>query len=356
MKIALITDTHAGVRGDNIALLDHQKLFYDNVFFPKLKQTGIKTVFHLGDLVDRRKFVNYNTVRRLRKDFIEPLSDIAERMNFIVGNHDTFYKDTNRVNALYEILGPFQNISIHIKPYEFEPDTSDSVLLVPWICSENRAQSFEAIKTTSAQICMGHLEIAGFEMHRGAICEHGLDLKEFNKFDMVMSGHFHHKSTKGNIHYLGAPYEMTWSDYNDPRGFHIFDTQTRELEFVKNPYSLFYKIEYDDRNRTDSSWIGEIDFEKYRSTYVKVIVRGKTNPYWFDLFQTALEKVGTNDIKVVDDNYNLNLESDEEIIDQAEDTFVILQKVVAQLGMETNKNKLDLLLRNLYNEAINLQV
>ena len=62
----------------------------------------------------------------------------------------------------------------------------------------------------------------------------------------MFSGHFHHKSDDGQIYYLGPPYQIYWNDFDDPKGFHIFDTDTRELERIVNPYTLFSKIFYDD--------------------------------------------------------------------------------------------------------------
>ena len=49
-----------------------------------------------------------------------------------------------------------------------------------------------------------------------------------------MSGHFHKKSDDGTFIILATQYEMTWSDYKCPKGFHIFDTQTRELSRIEN--------------------------------------------------------------------------------------------------------------------------
>ena len=58
MKIALITDTHFGARNDSLLFLDFFRKFYENIFFPTLKERGIKEIIHLGDVVDRRKFIN----------------------------------------------------------------------------------------------------------------------------------------------------------------------------------------------------------------------------------------------------------------------------------------------------------
>ena len=86
----------------------------------------------------------------------------------------------------------------------------------------------------------------------------------FRRFDIVMSGHFHHKSDDGQIYYLGTPYEIYWNDYEDPRGFHIFDTETRELERIVNPYRIFEKVYYDDTT-TDYT---DYDMSKLKDMYV----------------------------------------------------------------------------------------
>ena len=92
-----------------------------------------------------------------------------------------------------------------------------------------------AIDKSNAEICMGHLEIKGFEMHGGHVNQHGLESNIFKRFEKVYQDTFIKNQMMVSIHYLGTQYEITWSDYNDPKGFHIFDTNTRELERVPNP-------------------------------------------------------------------------------------------------------------------------
>ena len=80
----------------------------------------------------------------------------------------------------------------------------------------------DQMKQSQAQLCMGHFEISGFAMYRGMESHEGLDRNIFDKFAMVFSGHYHTRSSDGHIYYLGNPYELTWQDYNDQRGFHLF--------------------------------------------------------------------------------------------------------------------------------------
>ena len=211
------------------------------------------------------------------------------------------------------------------------------------------------IEETDAQILFGHLELSGFEMYKGAVNDHGMSPKIFDKFDVVCSGHFHHKSTRGNINYLGAPYEMTWSDYDDPRGFHVFDTETRELTFIQNPRKMFQKWFYDDASWSSFEHIDGFAFKEVQGSYVKVIVKNKTNPFWFDTYIDRLEKAGALDIQVVDDHLNLNLEDDSDIVNEAEDTLAILRKTVDNIDSSVDKVKLSNFLSNLYAEALTVE-
>lgn len=354
MKICLITDQHFGARSDSIAFSDYFAKFYTDVFFPYLAKHKIKRVIDLGDTFDRRKFINFDSLHRCRGYWFDVLKKQNIRLDMLIGNHDVYFKNTNDVNSPNLLLGDYKNIHVYDKPSELEIDGL-KIAMLPWICTSNYKESMNFIESTKAEILLGHLELVGFEMHRGAFNDHGMDMSIFDKFDMVMSGHFHHKSSRGNIHYLGAPYEMTWSDYNDPRGFHILDTETRELEFIRNPLTMFNKIHYNDQNKTVEDLI-EQDFSRYKYSFCKVVVQNKTNPYWFDMFINKLESSGVVDLQVVEDHLNLNLEDDSDIISEAEDTLTILRKVVDSIESQSvSKKDLDKLLIQLYTEAMHVE-
>jgi hypothetical protein len=355
MKIALITDSHYGVRNDSAVVAGFQNKFFYDVFLPYLKENGITEVMHLGDLMDRRKYVNYVTLKNVKDNFILPLLKERIAVNVVVGNHDVYYKNTNSVNSLNELFSDIDPTSFHIwwdKPVELVYD-GQKILFCPWICDENYDVSMKAIAETDARVLMGHFEIEGFEMHRGAICDHGQKVDMFGKFDLVCSGHFHHKSTHKNITYLGAPYEMNWNDYGDERGFHIFDTKTCELEFIKNPYSMFHKIDYSDDDMTIED-IANLDTLGLTGSYIKVIVHNKNNPYIFDLFIDKLQKSGAVDIKIIDDHLNLDLVEEDGLVDEAQDTLTILNKYVDTIEFRGDKKRVEHFLRELYTEAINI--
>jgi len=350
-QIALITDTHWGCRNDNPVFASHISKFYEEVFFPYLDENNINFIIHLGDIVDRRKYINFVTAKNLTNDFIEPIRRKNKFLYALIGNHDTFYKTTNEVNSMDVLYGDRAGFTYISEPIELNLDCK--ILMMPWICSENYERCMKMIQETDAQVLFGHLELSGFEMYKGSVIDHGYDPKLFEKFDVVCSGHFHHKSSKGNIHYLGAPYEMTWSDYDDPRGFHVFDTKTRELKYVENPNKIFHKVFYNDSDLKIED-ILETDVSQYNKCILKVIVKNKSNPHLFDVFVDKLEKAGVADLQIVDDHLNLNLEVDDDILKDAEDTLSLLNKYASQITKDKSK-ELKNLLQELYSEALMME-
>lgn len=354
MKIALINDTHAGARGDSLLFNEFFFKFWENTFFPYLRENGITHIIHLGDVVDRRKFINYVILNQWRKRFFDVLERDGITMDVIVGNHDVTYKNTNEINAMNELFDRYENINVFTASEDMTYDGLN-ILLMPWINSSNYEHSMEMLKNTKAEVVFGHFEIAGFEMDRGNISHEGLDRKIFDRFDTVLSGHFHHKSTDGTITYLGNQYEITWADHGDTRGFHVFDTDTRDLTFVPNPYKMFHKITYDDTVQDFAYWKA-YDFDQYLETYVKIVVANKQNAYMFDTVLDSLYKAGVADVAVVEDFSDAAIDDDDELIDQAEDTMTILSKYVDSLTMNVDSAKLKGLMRELYVESLNVEI
>jgi len=353
LKVAVITDQHFGVRGDSILFLDYYEKFYRDVFFPTLDARGIKVVLDLGDTFDRRKYINYLTLRRAKEMYFDELQKRGIKVYSVVGNHTTYFKNTNETNSMDLLLKEYPNYKVYTdEPVTITIDGCD-IMLSPWICASNLEASFKAFKETSAKIVMGHFEFAGFEVMKGQLAEHGLETADFKKFLAVYSGHYHHPSSHDNITYLGAPYEMTWTDYDGKRGFHLFDTETLDMELIQNPYSIFHKIDYDDVDMTVED-IDELDVSVLTSTYVKVIVKNKTNPYTFDLFIDKLQSAGCADIKIIEDHLNFEALDSNELIDEAQDTMSLLRTYVDSMEIKANKEKVTVFLRDLYQEAMSL--
>jgi DNA repair exonuclease SbcCD nuclease subunit len=358
-QIALITDQHFGARNDSTNFLEYYQNFYSGVFFPTLDVHNVDTVLILGDTFDRRKYVNFYSLKRAKEMFFDELYKRNIKVYMLAGNHDTYFKNTNEVNSVDLLLQEYDNIQVISEPKTIhlydDKNNQYPISMVPWICPENYEQSLEEINNTTAQICCGHFEIAGFAMHRGMPSQEGLSRELFRKFDFTFSGHYHHRSNADGIYYLGNPYELTWQDYNDTRGFHLFDLDSRNLTFVPNPNIMFHKIIYDDKKESITD-ITSKDLSKYTNTYVKVVVVNKTNPYLFDKFMANLYAVNPTDITIAEDFTDLTEGVEDDMVDQAEDTITIINKFIDGISEEhINNEKLKTVMRELYVEALNTE-
>lgn len=353
MKIAIVTDIHIGARGDSRVFHEVQRKFFQEVFFPYLDEHGITTVFDLGDTFDRRKYINYVSLQRGKEFLFDELAKRNIDFHALIGNHDTYYSNMNDINSMNLLLKEYPSFNLYQDIAQEITLGSTKFLMLPWISKENAEQNLKIVAESDANILMGHLEVKGFEMMKGAVCTHGLDMSVFKHFESAYSGHFHHPSRYGNVEYLGAPYEMTWSDYGGSRGFHVFDTETREMIKVENPNRVFFKIDYNDEDWTVDD-VANFDADMYKDTFVKVIVKNRTNAYLYDLFMSRLSDCGAVDVKAIDDNLNLETAGVDEILDETKDTTEILHNYVDSLDTNVEKTKIKRVVDDLYHEALNL--
>jgi DNA repair exonuclease SbcCD nuclease subunit len=351
-KIALINDTHCGARNSSDVFMQYQQKFYDEVFFPYLIENKITEIIHLGDYYEHRKFVNFKALEHNRKVFLQRLREYNIHMHIIPGNHDVFYKNTNELCSLKELMGHYTDcVTIHMKPTVL-PFGSFRFGVIPWINNENYSETMEFIKTCRAPIIGGHFEFSGFEMYKGIPNPHGMDTSAFDRFEAVLSGHFHTKSSRGNIHYLGSQMEFTWGDCDDAKYFHVLDTRTRELSPIRNPHTLHEKIVYND-DKTDYN---SIDVTQYDSKFVKVIVEKKTDYFGFDRFIDRLSQRPLHEMKIAESFSEFLGESVEDDDIELDDTQVLLDSYVDAVETEADKEKLKTLLRGLYVEAQNTEL
>jgi hypothetical protein len=146
---------------------------------------------------------------------------------------------------------------------------------------------------------------------------------------------------------------MTWSDYDDAKGFHIFDTEKRELERIVNPYTLFEKIYYDD---TTTDYTNE-DVSKYKDKYVKLIVVNKKDLYQFDKFTDRLLQADAFEVKIIEDFSEFDADNvSDDIVENTEDTMTLLEKYIDQLDVTLSKDRLKNTMRSLYTEAQDLEI
>lgn len=353
-KVAILNDTHAGARNSSGIFIEYQRRFYTEVFFPYLRENGIDRILHLGDYYEHRKFVNFKVLNANRTHFLEKLREFNITMDIIPGNHDVTYRNTNDLCSLNELMIGYEDVvNIHMKPTELKfADNDKKVIMLPWINSENEHYTLKCIEQTDASICLGHFEFQGFEMYRGAICHEGMDMKPFDKFDDVYSGHYHTKSSNGHIHYLGSQMEFNWSDVDDPKFFHILDLETGELEGVQNHITLFTKVVYNDELFDYNNF----DYSIFNEQFVKVVVENKSNYRDFETFISNIQLKKVYDLKIVESFDGLSsYDDDDEENTQFEETSELIAQYIDGVDTLLDRELLKSQINELYHEALNAE-
>lgn len=353
MKIAILNDTHCGIRNSSDIFMNYQERFYRDVFFPYLLENDIKHILHLGDYYDNRKTVNFKALNHNRRIFLDKLREYGIHMDIIPGNHDCYFKNTNDLNSLKELQGHYMNeVSIIEEPRIMNYDGME-MGLVPWMNNENEEECMRFLRNTTAQIIGGHFEIAGMEMDRGIVCKEGMDRGIFERFELVMSGHFHAKSTYQNIQYLGSQMEFFWNDCGDKKHFHVFDTSTRELTPVHNPVTIYEKIYYDHEK------LGDWKFKDLRhldNKFVKVIVINKGNALEFERFIDRVQQQKIHELKIAEDFKDFLGENVNDDNIKVDDTQTLVYDYIDNVNTDLDKDRIKQEISELMTEAQTLEV
>lgn len=303
MRLCLITDIHFDVRGGSQFFLNKYKQFFTQQFFPYLKENNITTLLIGGDTWESRKNININSMYHAKRMFFDLLEQNGITVYTILGNHDVVFKNTNEVHSMEFIEDTYDNFHTI-----YDTDIIDfdgcKVGFVSWINKENHDERMKFIKTANCDYLLGHFEINGFEMTKGHVCEDGLKDSDFISYEEVWSGHFHLKNKIGNIRYLGNPFQTNRGDINYDRGFHVFDTDTRKLEFVKNEYNIYEAIQFN-----DNIDMATFDFMYYANKIIIVYVYNLLEANT-DLLNIFIDKLNSIAYKVeVEETKKLNYDN-----------------------------------------------
>lgn len=351
MKIAILNDTHCGIRNSSEIFIEYQRRFYEEVFFPYLLENDIKTILHLGDYYENRSTINFKALRANREHFLDKLREYGIHMDIIPGNHDVYYKSTNDLCSLKELLGHYMNeVNIIMKPKVVDYD-GVKVALLPWINRENEEASMKFIQSCKADILGAHLEVSGFEFYRGIPCTDGMDPNVFSRFETVLSGHFHTKSHRGNIHYLGAQMEFFWNDAHDKKYFHVFDTSDRSLTEVLNPIRIFEKITYDDREGQP-----EIDYASLDNKFVRLVVLHKKCHSTFNQVIDRIQQCNIHQLKISESLSEFIGESIADSDVDVQDTETLLSSYVDAVDTELEKGRIKKEIMDLLTESQTMEI
>ena len=348
MLIAILTDIHFDVRGGSQFFLDRYNDFFENQFFPYMLEHKITTLLIGGDTWESRKHINVNSMYHAKRMFFEKLEEHGIETISILGNHDVVYKNTNHVHSMEFVEDTYSNFRTI-----YDTDIVDfdgcPIGFVSWINKENFDERLKFIQTAQCDYLLGHFEINGFEMTKGHACENGLKASVFKNYAEVWSGHFHIRSKKGNIRYLGNPFQTNRGDIGYSRGFHVFDTDTKELDFIENEYNIYESIFYkDDTN------IKEFDFSYYKDKIVIVYVESLLDANT-DILNIFMDKLNHVAYKVeVEETKRIVVDNiDVDDVDIKSHTEIIADYVDNVMEEEVQRSKVKQIMIERYAECVN---
>jgi DNA repair exonuclease SbcCD nuclease subunit len=308
MKIACITDIHFDVKNGSSFFLEKYETFFRDTFFPEIERRGIDTVWILGDTWEYRTKIGTLALKKAMDVLFRPLFQKGIKVTMIYGNHDVAFKNTNEVNSVDFLAEMYPNIHV-VRENEVIDFDGLKTGFISWIHKGNLEESLKWIENADCTALCGHFEVNGFEMHKGSVCTGGFAPNMFDRFDLVLSGHFHTISFDGRIRYLSNSFQTNWSDWDLDKGFWILDTKTLHMDHIKNPVDIYHKVYYNEN--FDETY----DFQQHREKIVKVLVPSysKINQSKFNLFLDQMNSVTfACDVQeteltansVIDDNYS----------------------------------------------------
>lgn len=321
MKLGIFTDTHLGARGGSKVFREYFGWYYSEVFFPKLREEGIRDLLMLGDFFDNRNHLSLSDIAFVNEVFLPLLEKNDIHMWIIAGNHDLAFKNTNSITSL-SVMDHSSRVHILKDEVEGLEFGGQKFVFVPWINSNNYNEfmaSLDSIEDKEDVIVLGHFEIQGFLMYKtSSRCEHGLDQKIFKDFKAVWSGHFHHPSKISNVEYLGSLFHLNWQDHGDKRGFWVYDTETDKKTYVENEHSLFTEILYEDDHGLTDDEINQF----CNNQFVKVVINDEYDKVKFMDFYSKVTSSKPIDVQI-ENNYailSVHEKSDSVKNEQTEET------------------------------------
>ena len=348
-KFILLGDLHLGARSGSIHFVEYFNKFFTNVMYPYMLDNDITDIVQLGDFFDNRTNLSLKAFHKSKPEWMDPLVKNNFKMHILIGNHDITLRESLEINSPNSLLQEYissGHVILYTKPSVLNlPGVS--IDMIPWICKENQEEISVFMKRRGvSELCAGHFEISGAEMYRGIPGHGGLSAEIFDRYEATLSGHYHTRSflPENRIQYVGTPYEITWMDAHDPRGFTVFDPNSRTFEFVENSCTMYQKINYSEKCSTD--------LNELTGKYVKLLVESKKDKAKYDTFLSKLRAIDLLDLSIIEENTEMTGSNIDESVD-IEDTPTIISNYIDESDTEIDKDRIKAYMHSVYIEAQN---
>jgi len=226
----ILGDMHLGVKNFNQQFLTNQLSVFKEQIFPYMKENEINVIFQLGDIFDNRTTTNINFINQIRVNFFDKLVENNIIIYILLGNHDIYFRESRKVSLIEHIAELYPNNVELVKDRKYMTFNNEKLYIVPWI---TKSEELNKNELKDIKYILGHFEIKDFQMVKGIRDTNSILNKDFFSNKIVFSGHYHLKDTKTNINYLGTPYQLTWSDFGEKKGFYHWKKDA-SIEFIEN--------------------------------------------------------------------------------------------------------------------------
>lgn len=358
--IAFITDLHIGNKNFSKEVWKEQLSFFENQFFPTLIERDIKQVILCGDLFHNRNIIDWLILTEVKNKFFQWFDDNGVQLHIIVGNHCCYFRSTLEVNSAAISTREFSNIKV----YEEEKVISIgkySIGMVPWIIND---KNYKFPK--NCDIICGHLELQDFPMVKGVTSKEGFSSSHFQNYKYVFSGHYHINFQRDNVIMVGTPYQLTWNDFSEDKGFYILG-ENFELEYITNKVNPKHvKLFYDDGIITqqglkqDENITMVESLEIAKENYCRLFVKKVTDHKKLDSYHASLLNVSINAYKIdiiniMDIIEDYDEDSFDEKFAEGESTVQLISSCIDGMTFEAtvDKSLLINLTKEMYKAATN---
>lgn len=352
MKKIIIGDLHLGIKDSNGNFINYQNSFFNEILIPYLQKRPKEfDLVFLGDVFHNRRILNVKTIAQINQLFSK-LSELCNDIIVIVGNHDLYFRNSYDLSASHLILNElFSNITM-FNDYHIENNN----LYVNW--RNNRKEYIELFETIPFHVreninyVFGHFELFNYKFNANinnddveALSESDL-MDYFPKALKILSGHYHTPQEKKKVRYVGVPYQLTWSEYNERLGFIKLENDSEEL--IENPFQIFQYYEFNSKEDIDGFQIDEGKFKKI----IKVKFNDESLKDKIEILKDNLSEQG-HDVVIVNTFNNMIANCNETEIQKNLSMENLLWKYLNEETTIPNKNSFYKLFMQIYENIKN---
>jgi hypothetical protein len=238
MKV-IIGDLHFGRKNNSRERHDETMLFFEQFLFPMVDKLLVQhpsaECVCTGDIFDAGQSIDTH----VSNDCYTVFERLGQRMptTAYIGNHDLLARNIREVKHSAKGLKHIPGIRL-IESYE----EHDGIAYLPFYKLKLEERAF--VEQCECDIIFTHTDIEGF-YYGGKMIDaspKALPFEIFSKFKMAFNGHIHKKQLKGNVLNVGTPYQMKFTDVDNPCHIHIYNEKTNKVNLVKNNVSPKFKL------------------------------------------------------------------------------------------------------------------